>query len=304
MSKKQRKPISKKKNTSSNHHVNSKYKDTLFRMIFRDKKNLLSLYNALNKTSYTNPDDMKITTLEDVIYVGMKNDVSFLLSSIMNLFEHQSTFNPNMPVRGLLYLARIYQNYIRENGLNIYSSTQISLPVPVYVVFYNGRKEEAEYQELKLSDAFKKSEFSGQAALECRVIMLNINLGHNKELFENCRILWEYAYFINEVRENQKKGSSIEVAVRQAQKSCIEQDILKEFLEKNSAEVSDVILEEFNEEQYAEGLREEGRQKGQEEGKAKTLISLYQKNLLTLEQAAEEYGTTVEEFQKLLARKV
>ena len=296
MSKKQRKPISKKKNTSSNHHVNSKYKDTLFRMIFRDKKNLLSLYNALNKTSYTYPDDMKITTLEDVIYVGMKNDVSFLLSSIMNLFEHQSTFNPNMPVRGLLYLARIYQNYIRENGLNIYSSTQISLPVPVYVVFYNGRKEEAEYQELKLSDAFKKSEFSGQAALECRVIMLNINLGHNKELFENCRILWEYAYFINEVRENQKKGSSIEVAVRQAQKSCIEQDILKEFLEKNSAEVSDVILEEFNEEQYAEGLREEG--------KAKTLISLYQKNLLTLEQAAEEYGTTVEEFQKLLARKV
>ena len=71
--------------------------------------------------------------------------------------------------------------------------------------WYNGRKEEAEYQELKLSDAFKKSEFSGQAALECRVIMLNINLGHNKELFENCRILWEYAYFINEVRENQKK---------------------------------------------------------------------------------------------------
>ena len=265
-------------------------------MIFRDKKNLLSLYNALNKTSYTNPDDMKITTLEDVIYVGMKNDVSFLLSSIMNLFEHQSTFNPNMPVRGLLYLARIYQNYIRENGLNIYSSTQISLPVPVYVVFYNGRKEEAEYQELKLSDAFKKSEFSGQAALECRGIMLNINLGHNKELFEKCRIIWEYAYFINEVRENQKKGSSIEAAVRQAQKSCIEQDILKEFLEKNSAEVSDVILEEFNEEQYAEGLREEG--------KAKTLISLYQKNLLTLEKAAEEYGTTVEEFQKLLARKV
>ena len=116
MSKKQRKPISKKKNTSSNHHVNSKYKDTLFRMIFRDKKNLLSLYNALNKTSYTNPDDMKITTLEDVIYVGMKNDVSFLFSSIMNLFEHQSTFNPNMPVRGLLYLARIYQNYIRANS--------------------------------------------------------------------------------------------------------------------------------------------------------------------------------------------
>ena len=276
--------------------TNREYKDGLFRLVFQKKEDLLSLYNAVNGSNYSNPDELEVNTLGNVLYLTKKNDISFLISGMMNLYEHQSTFNPNMPVRGLLYLARIYQNYIRENGLNIYSSTQISLPVPVYVVFYNGRKEEAEYQELKLSDAFKKSEFSGQAALECRVIMLNINLGHNKELFENCRILWEYAYFINEVRENQKKGSSIEVAVRQAQKSCIEQDILKEFLEKNSAEVSDVILEEFNEEQYAEGLREEG--------KAKTLISLYQKNLLTLEQAAEEYGTTVEEFQKLLARKV
>ena len=114
MRKKQRKTISKthRKTISQNSSVNRKYKDTLFRMIFRDRKNLLSLYNALNNSSYTNPDEMEITTLEDVIYVGMKNDVSFLFSSIMNLYEHQSTVNPNMPVRGLFYLARIYQNYI------------------------------------------------------------------------------------------------------------------------------------------------------------------------------------------------
>lgn len=298
MRKKQRKTISKthRKTISQNSSVNRKYKDTLFRMIFRDRKNLLSLYNALNNSSYTNPDEMEITTLEDVIYVGMKNDVSFLFSSIMNLYEHQSTVNPNMPVRGLFYLARIYQNYIKKMDLNIYSSGQIPLPVPVYVVFYNGGKAEDEYQELKLSDAFMKSEFTWQAALECNVMVININLGHNEELLENCKILWEYAYFVNEVRENQKHGFSIEEAVRKAQKNCIEQDILKEFLKKNSAEVKDVILEEFNQEQYEEGLRKEG----QMEGRKETLINLYRKHLLTLEQAAEEYGTTVEEFQKLL----
>lgn len=308
MRKKQRKTISKphRKTISQNSSVNRKYKDTLFRMIFRDRKNLLSLYNALNNSSYTDPDEMEITTLEDVVYVGMKNDVSFLFSSIMNLYEHQSTVNPNMPVRGLFYLARIYQNYIKKMDLNIYSSGQIQipLPVPVYVVFYNGGKAEDEYQELKLSDAFMKSEFTGQAALECNVMVININLGHNEELLENCKILWEYAYFVNEVRENQEHGFSIEEAVRKAQKNCIEQDILKEFLEKNSAEVKDVILEEFNQEKYEEGIREEERQKGRiegrQEGQKETLINLYRKHLLTLEQAAEEYGTTVEEFQKLL----
>ena len=162
--------------------------------------------------------------------------------------------------------------------------------------WYNGGKAEDEYQELKLSDAFMKSEFTGQVALECNVMVININLGHNEELLENCKILWEYAYFVNEVRENQKHGFSIEEAVRKAQKNCIEQDILKEFLKKNSAEVKDVILEEFNQEQYEEGLRKEG----QMEGRKETLINLYRKHLLTLEQAAEEYGTTVEEFQKLL----
>ena len=318
MKKKQRKITSKtkKRNWSLGKPVNRKYKDTLFRMIFRDRHNLLSLYNALNHSSYTNEEDLEITTLEDVIYVGMKNDVSFLFSSTLNLYEHQSTLNPNMPIRGLFYMARIYQNYIKKHGLNLYSTRRIPLPVPVYVVFYNGQKEESEYRELNLSDSFMKSAFAGQAALECRALMLNINLGHNQELLESCKVLWEYSYFINEVRENQRQGLAIETAVQEAQKSCIEKDILKEFLEQNSAEVSDVILEEFDQEKYEEDLRreswedgkiagmEEGKSIGREEGKAlekkELLVNLYRKHLLTLEQAAEEYGTTTEEFQKFL----
>ena len=314
MKKKQRKITSKtrKRNRSLGKPVNRKYKDTLFRMIFRDRRNLLSLYNALNHSSYTNEEDLEITTLEDVIYVGMKNDVSFLFSSTLNLYEHQSTPNPNMPIRGLFYIARIYQNYIKKRGLNLYSTRQISLPVPVYVVFYNGQSEESEYRELNLSDSFMKSAFVGQAALECRALMININLGHNQELLDSCKVLWEYSYFINEVRENQKQGLAIETAVQEAQKSCIEKDILKEFLEQNSAEVSDVILEEFDQEKYEEDLRreswEDGRIAGMEEGKREgkalgqkeLLVNLYRKHLLTLEQAAEEYGTTAEEFRKFL----
>ena len=166
------------------------------------------------------------------------------------------------------------------------------------------KKKQRKYRELNLSDSFMKSAFAGQAALECRALMLNINLGHNQELLESCKVLWEYSYFINEVRENQKQGLAIETAVQEAQKSCIEKDILKEFLEQNSAEVSDVILEEFDQEKYEEDLRreswEDGKIAGMEFEKKELLLNLYRKHLLTLEQAAEEYGTTPEEFQKFL----
>ncbi|MCI8745248.1 MAG: hypothetical protein HFI25_06185, partial [Lachnospiraceae bacterium] len=91
--------------------VNRKYKDVLFRFIFRDKKDLLSLYNAINGTDYKNPEELEINTLENVIYMKMKNDLSFLVGASMNLYEHQSTWNPNMPLRGLFYFAELYERY-------------------------------------------------------------------------------------------------------------------------------------------------------------------------------------------------
>lgn len=184
-----------------------------------------------------------------------------------SLFCSQSTPNPNMPLRGFIYLARIYQNYIKQIDANIYGKTLIPLPVPKYVVFYNGNQTEADYQELCLSDAFLPTESSEEKpAVECRAVMLNINLGHNKELMEKCRALWEYAYFVNEVKENLKNGVPIENAVAEARKACIDKDILKEFLEKNSSEVEDVILEEFDREWYEKKVREESQRIGMEEG--------------------------------------
>lgn len=91
--------------------VNREHKDRLFKFIFQEKKNLLELYNALNASSYNNPDDLEIVTLEDVIYMRMKNDISFILDYQLNLFEHQSSDNQNMPLRGFLYFARQYEKY-------------------------------------------------------------------------------------------------------------------------------------------------------------------------------------------------
>ncbi|MDY3795845.1 MAG: hypothetical protein SOZ81_03925, partial [Agathobacter sp.] len=116
--------------------------------MFRDKEYLLELYNAINRTNYSNSDDLEITTLEDVIFMSMKNDKSFIISSTMNLYEHQSTANPNMPIRGLLYFAQLYDEYIKLHDLDVYGRKLVKLPTPQYIVFYNGKEEIPDDQTL------------------------------------------------------------------------------------------------------------------------------------------------------------
>ena len=174
------------------------YKDSLFRMIFQDREALLSLYNAINGTCYDQPEELIITTLEDAIYLGWKNDVSFLIQDVLSLYEHQSTRNPNMPLRGLFYISSLFQGYLKANDLDPYSSVLLKLPTPRYVVFYNGTQEEPDRTELRLSDSFIRKDV--EPCLECTALVLNINYGHNKELMKACHKLYEYAYFIQKVR--------------------------------------------------------------------------------------------------------
>lgn len=164
--------------------VNRKHKDRLFRFAFQNPKDLLDLYNAINKTSYQNPEDLQITTLEDAVFLGVKNDLSFIVGNVMSLYEHQSTRCQNMPLRGLIYFATLYQSYVKENRYDLYGSSRIELPFPNYIVFYNGDAEEPDETELLLSDAFRKPDRDSIPALECRVRVLNINRGHNQELME------------------------------------------------------------------------------------------------------------------------
>lgn len=251
-------------------HVNRTHKDTTFRFIFRDKRNLLQLYNALNDSAYTDISKLEITTLENVIYLGYKNDVSFLLGSVLTLAEHQGSWNPNMPLRGLLYFARLYTEYIRKNGLNMYGNTQLFLPFPKYVVFYNGTDTRPEREMLKLSASFPTPPESAglftEPSLECTAIVLNINYGNNQALLEKCRPLLDYSMFIHYIRENLVLGYTPEESVDLAVERCLSEDILTEALRVHRKEVVSMFLEEYNEEFYRKAARKEAREEGYSEG--------------------------------------
>ena len=238
------------------HRVNRKYKDSLFRKIFSDRKDLLDLYNALNDTQYTDEEELTVTTLEDVIYVSIKNDVSFLLGGTMNLYEHQSSYNPNMPIRGLIYFARLYQNYIDECEINVFSPVLKHLPRPKFIVFYNGSKDEPDQKLLRLTDAFTETGESGESCLECCATMLNINYGHNYELMEKCRRLEEYSAFVAEVRKALEEGGNQRQAVDDAIDICIEKGVLRDILIKERAAIMNMVLS-CTEKQYDRLVRKE-----------------------------------------------
>ena len=226
--------------------VNREHKDRLFKIIFQEKEDLLSLYNAINGTSYDNPEDLTITTMEDVIYISMKNDLSFILDDQLNLYEHQSTVSGNLPIRGAFYLCKQYEQYVQEHELNLFTSVTQRLPFPQFYVFYNGTSSMPDKVELRLSDAFIKNEHTKALtpALECTAILLNINEGCNEKLMNDCRALREYAQFIKLLRENLKKYADKKQAVLDTVDYCIENNILQHRLIREKGKVIDVLLTE------------------------------------------------------------
>ena len=251
----------------NDYKLNTRYKDRLFRLIFHEKKELLELYNAVNESHYTNPDDLEITTIEDVVYMGMRNDLSFIIGDEMNLYEHQSTFCPNLPLRGLFYFSSVYKAYTEPMKHKLYSTSELKIPFPQYIVFYNGIEEKPERQELKLSSLFIGNGKGKAPALECTALVLNVNYGQNKELMERCKTLKEYAQFIAIIRRNLATGMKHQEAVEQAIDKCVQNDILAEILRKNRSEIMNSILTEWNENEYREFLKEESWKDGHESGK-------------------------------------
>lgn len=244
-------------------------KDTIFRRLFTEKKNALDLYNALNKTAHTNAEELEITTLENTIYMKFKNDVSFVFDFELMLYEHQSTVNLNMPLRDLVYVTDLYKGMIRRDDL--YQSGRIKLPVPGFVVFYNGAVPQPEERILRLSDSYEKK--TDEPELELTVKVYNINLGHSPELLEACSLLKEYAQYVEQVREY-AKGLPPEKAVERAIEDCIRNGILADFLSRNRAEATAVCIYEYNEELHLKNVREEGIQQGLQQGEEQKLIDL------------------------------
>ena len=247
--------------------ANRQYKDTVFRMLFSEKENLLSLYNAVTGNAYQNADDLKIVTLENAIYMGMKNDLAFMLETNIYLYEHQSTLNPNIPMRDLIYIGIEYQQYVDDKSL--YSSSLQKIPAPKFMVFYNGTDAVDDRVEIRLSNAYEH--LAGEPDLELKVLMLNVNEGHNKELMEQCQTLKEYAIYVARVRKYTSE-MNLNDAVARAIDECIKEGLLVEFLRKNRSEVKMVSILEYDKEWEEKKLRkaeyEAGRSEGIEIGKS------------------------------------
>ena len=229
------------------------YKDRLFKAIFgRDteesKKWRLSLYNALNNTNYTDPDELQVNTIENVIYITMHNDVSFLVDSQMNLYEQQSTFNPNMPLRGLMYFSQPYQIHLTKLGKSLLSSKQVKIPTPKFIVFYNGTENGEARFKMKLSDAFMREDKSGD--FEWTADVINITPKCNSPLQKNCNALYDYIRYVYRVEGNRKLNMGKKEAVEEAVDWAIKENLLDGFFKEQRAEVIGMSLTEFDEEEF------------------------------------------------------
>lgn len=293
MAKRRNKKINLKREHSERSAItaNRKYKDTVFRKLFSDRKNLLSLYNAINGTAYMDASQLEIVTLDNAIYMGMKNDLAFIINTNLFLYEHQSTYNPNMPLRDLFYISGEYQKLVDLKSL--YTSTRLRIPTPNFIVFYNGTEKNEDRWVEYLSESYEN--MSGEPNLELKVIILNINVGHNKKLMEECQTLREYAQYVAKVRrysEEMELNTAVECAVSES----IQEGILKEFLQKNRAEVIAMSIFEYNEEEEKRKLRKAEYEAGMAEGvmktKKETAISLAEMGL-SVQQIAQ--GVKVEE---------
>ena len=230
-------------------NINRNYKDRLFIFLFgkEERKDFtLQLYNALNNTNYTNIDDLSFNTLENIIYIKMKNDVSFVINNQINVYEHQSSFNPNMPLRMLLYISDLYSKELISEYKSLYSSVQLKIKEPNFIVFYNGSERKEEKIIMKLSDMYEDRK--NEAKLELKVTMLNINYGKNQDILSKCKPLEEYSYFVDEIRKAHGTGANMAEAVEGAIMKLPEDSIIQPLLWANRAEVIDMILEEYNEE--------------------------------------------------------
>lgn len=274
-------------NTKEISLVNRQHKDKLFRIIFNDKKELLGLYNALSGKDYKSTEDLEIVTIDDAVFIGMKDDIAFIINDYVNLYEHQSTFNPNMPLRGLIYITDIYKGLIEDHS--IYSSRLVKIPNLRYIVFYNGTQEKEDNVELKLSDAFVHKE--EQSDIEVIAHMININYGHNEELMNKCKKLKEYAIFVHKIRKYINEKYTIEEAAKKAIDECIKENVLREILRKERERIMSSILSEFDIEKYEKVIHQDGYIEGVEDGIEKgirALLEHYQKRGISKEEAIIE----------------
>ena len=247
-------------------NINLKYKNSVFTSLFNNPALLRELYSALGGVSLPPDIPVSINTLENILYMDFINDISFEIGGkLIVLIEHQSTINPNMALRLLLYISRILEKKIIGN--KIYSNKRMSIPWPEFFVLYNGTEPFPDYDIIRLSDLFEKPQElhlseANYPLLELEVKVININVGRNETMVNRCKKLAEYSIFISKVRFFKDKLGNLEDAIKEAVKYCQRYDILREYLEIHGSEVLNMILEEWNTEDAIVFAREEGKEEG------------------------------------------
>jgi len=248
--------------------ANTKYKDSVFSLLFSDPDLLRELYCALEGVDLPKDIPVTINTLQDVLFMDRINDISFEIDGkLIVLLEHQSTVNPNIPLRLLMYIARLYEKTI--SGKNLYARKLIRIARAVFIVLYNGKEDFPDSKELKLSDMLEDASSlkipGKEPMLELTVKVININHGRNADIAKRCKTLAGYSAFVAKVREFEGTGVDRTEAVKQAVKYCRDHDILKEFMEQNSSEVFNMLLTEWNWDDAIAVSKEEGREEEKED---------------------------------------
>ena len=303
--------------------TNGEYRDRLFKFIFgnpENKKWTLELYNAVNGSNYENADDIRYNTIDDAIYMNMKNDVSFIIEDTMSLYEQQATYCPNMPLRFLMYLAKLYEKYVKTENLYLYGKTLKKIPQPKCVCFYNGTDKKEDRKILRLSDMYfenTKIKDKIEGIVELEVIMINVNFGHNKKLLEKCKPLYEYSFFVGRMifhidRIKEERGEYVlEESIDRAIEDLPKDFKILKFILANRTEVKDMCLFEYDQEQAMKSEREEGRIEGRAEGREegreeerentiKMMLNMVKDKILTIEEVAKRLGMDVEELREKL----
>jgi hypothetical protein len=193
-------------------NVNREYKDSVFTKLFSDPDLLRNLYNAITGSDYDATVSVIINSLSRVLFINRYNDISFIIDGkLVVLLEHQSTISENLPLRLLLYIAKVYEALIKSEQL--YQKKLLKIPYPVFIVLYNGIAPYPDRKVLRLSDAFEKLGLKGKVPLELTVTVLNINAGHNKALLRRNKTLGDYAKFIAKIREREQELHDLAQAV-------------------------------------------------------------------------------------------
>ena len=243
---------------------NREYKSDVFSMLMENKSYALEVYNALNHSDYRNPEEVEIIRLERGISLSIRNDASFLIDMNMSFYEHQSTYNPNMPLRSAIYYVNTLEDWLRRKNLDLFSRRRIQVPTPHFVVFYNGTEKRPEYEEMRLSEAFCHK--TDEPGIEVRCRVYNINPDNNRTLKERSAVLEGYTYFVEKVRTYRKGNMGLEEAVDRAIEDCIENHVLEDFFRDRKDEVKKMTHLDYTWEKREQMIRKEEFEDGMEQG--------------------------------------